>query len=212
MPRRVEAGHRQAVLARAVLDEPIRNADIAASAREAARRPGTSLIALPAPPATTFSSTVTIAAMRRGEPRDQFLVERLHESHVDQRRVEPLGDALARRHHRAEREQRSPLRPSRRTSALPTGSARIALDAHAGALAARIAHGGGPSSVHGGVEHLPAFVLVGGRHDDQIRNAAQVGQVVAPWCVAPSPPTRPARSIANVTGSFCSATSWISWS
>mmetsp|Transcript_8555 Transcript_8555/g.30871 ORF Transcript_8555/g.30871 Transcript_8555/m.30871 type:complete len:209 (-) Transcript_8555:1550-2176(-) len=34
----------------------------------------------------------------------------------------------------------------------------------------------------------------------------------APQCVAPSAPTSPARSMANLTGRFCSATSWTIWS
>ena len=34
----------------------------------------------------------------------------------------------------------------------------------------------------------------------------------APWWVAPSAPTRPPRSMAKVTGRFCRATSWMSWS
>ena len=64
-----------------------------------------SLTALPAPPATAFSSTVTMRSWRARQPADEFLVERLHEAHVDERRVEPLGERLAGRHHRAEGEQ-----------------------------------------------------------------------------------------------------------
>ena len=33
-----------------------------------------------------------------------------------------------------------------------------------------------------------------------------------PWCVGPSGPVRPARSRQKVTGRFCRATSWKSWS
>ena len=33
-----------------------------------------------------------------------------------------------------------------------------------------------------------------------------------PWCVGPSGPVRPERSSANVTGKFCNATSWKTWS
>ena len=118
-----------------------------------------------------------VAAPRAGST--SVLVERLHEAHVHQRRVESLGD------------RRRTARPSCRTraaagrcgprAALRPGrpAARVisVSMAHARAVAARIAHGGRAIERHGGVEHLPALVLVGRRHHHHVRDAAQVGEV-----------------------------------
>ena len=47
-------------------------------------------------------------AMRGRDAQDQLFIERLDEAQVDERRIELLGDALAGRHHRADRDDRKP--------------------------------------------------------------------------------------------------------
>jgi hypothetical protein len=46
----------------------------------------------------------------------------------------------------------------------------------AGANAARIAHGTGAIERDAGIEHLPAFIFITGRHDHHIGDAAQEAQ------------------------------------
>ena len=101
--RRVDSSHHEAVLARAVLDEPVRDADVVYLRLDAmggqALTDGT---------ACTAGNHVFLqrddAGMRRREPADRVLVERLHEAHVDKRGVQLFSQRDARRHHRAERE------------------------------------------------------------------------------------------------------------
>jgi hypothetical protein len=65
------------------------------------------------------------ARVAGGQPADQSVVERLHEAHVDDRGVEPLADGERGVEQGAEAAGSQPERPSRRSSARPTGSAVI---------------------------------------------------------------------------------------
>ena len=86
----------------------------------------TSSTAEPAPPATTFSSSVTIARWLAAIAGNQRLVDRLDEAHVDERRVERLGRGRRRRPPSCRRRAaRGRCAPRRRTSARPIGSACI---------------------------------------------------------------------------------------
>ena len=91
----VEPGGGQAVLAAAVLDEAVRNADVQPRHATALGDRAPRRTALPAPPATAFSSSVTKRGVRRRELAQQLLVERLDEAHVDDRGVEALGQPPA---------------------------------------------------------------------------------------------------------------------
>ena len=82
----------------------------AASASSTPAAASASATALPAPPATTFSSTVTSASCSRASFSDELGVERLHEAHVGDRRVELFGRGQRRLQHRAEREDRDAVR------------------------------------------------------------------------------------------------------
>ena len=62
----------------------------------------TSATALPAPPATAFSSTVTRASWPSASCCDQFPVDWLHETHVGDGEVQLLANLDGRRHHAAE--------------------------------------------------------------------------------------------------------------
>ena len=137
--------------------------------------------ALPAPPATTFSSIVTSAVVVQREARHEIDVERLDEAHVRHRRVELLRGAERRLDHAAEREDRDPVRPPRRRAAhlalahRQRGHGRG--DRNAGTAAARIANRRRRVEHERRVEHLPAFVLVRGRHHGHVGKAAQVRKV-----------------------------------
>jgi hypothetical protein len=113
---------RQVVLARAVLDEAVRHADTAGPAG-VLRALQCSSTAEPAPPATTFSSIVTTRGASRRSRRQRF-VQRLHEAHVDERRVERSAAAAAGFDHRAEAAGRGRCRRAARLRAAD-GSARI---------------------------------------------------------------------------------------
>jgi len=52
------------------------------------------------------------------------------------------------------------------------------VDTHAGTGAARVADGGRAGVLVGGVQHLAAFVFVGGRQDHHVGDGAQVGVVI----------------------------------
>ena len=63
-----------------------------------------------------------------------------------------------------------------------------------------------------GRNHVSQLQLVGGSHNHKIWEAAEIGKVEGAGVSGPSAPTRPARSSANRTGSFCIATSCTTWS
>ena len=118
----------------------------------------------PAPPATAFSSSVTMARWRAAIASDQILVQRLDEAHVDQRwrraarRSPARGSTM-----RAEREQRQPAAALARAPRRARWAARVICCSTGtpGPRAARIAHGGRCSpACSAGVQHLPALVLV----------------------------------------------------
>ena len=141
-----------------------------------------SATALPAPPATTFSSTVTSASCSRASRAHELDVERLHEAHVGDRRVELLGGGERRMQHRPEREERDAVRALRRLA--PDFALADRQRVHRGSIAtpgpaaARIAHRRRRARASiAGVQHLPALVLVGRRHHRHVRQAAQVREV-----------------------------------
>ena len=108
----------------------------------------------------------------------------------------------------------SPLLPWRRSSrAAERQRGQFLLDRHARAL--RRADSAPPPAIaqRRGVEHLAAFVLVRGRHDHHVGDAAQERQIVAAVVGrAVAADQAGAIDARTRTGRFCSATSWISWS
>ena len=133
----------------------------------------------PAPPATAFSSIVTSASMVVGARPRQLPIQRLDEAHVDQRCIEARGDFRGRGQRRAEHQQRKPLAPRGELRAADRQRAHVRGDRSARTLAARDSAPRRTGQRAGGVEHLAALVLIGRRHDRQIRYAAQVVKVVA---------------------------------
>ena len=100
----VEAREHEAVLARAVLDEAVGNADAVHEALDARR--GQALVHRAACAAGDHVLLDRHDALVRGrEATHELGVEGLHETHVHQRRVELLGDRRAGRDHRPEGEQ-----------------------------------------------------------------------------------------------------------
>ena len=169
------------------------------------------MIALPAPPATTFSSTVMSARCVAAMRSDQLFVERLDEAQVHERCIQLLGDALARRHHRADGDDRQPAATFAAQLRLADRQrAHRSFDCDAGSLAARIAHSGGLAELRSGEQHLPALVLVGRRHHHEIRNAAQVRQVVAALVSRAVAADQAGAVDRERHGKVLQATSWIS--
>ena len=142
MPVGVEADVREQERGIAVIDERDRASPRCRIGTATSAAASASATALPAPPATTPSSTVTSASWSRARRSDELGVERLHEAHVGDRRVELLGRRERGLHHRirtrGSRCDGCALDVVRRTSPLPTGSARIdGIDRHARPGAAR---------------------------------------------------------------------------
>ncbi len=83
----VEAGRRQAVLPRAVLNESVGDSDVVQAALDPVRRQAFAHRA-----AGTAGHGVLLerhdAIVRVGQPADVIFVQWLHETHVNQRRVE----------------------------------------------------------------------------------------------------------------------------
>ncbi len=145
----------------------------------AGRRPAPRPRALPAPPATAFSSTVTRSSWRARQVEDQLDVQRLHEAHVDDRRVERFAASSAVASMRAEREQRDAVRRAGAPRRVPIGKRgqrrrdrRARRRCRAGS-----ARRSGPSSASPVDSMRAALVLVGGRHHHDVRDAAQVREV-----------------------------------
>ena len=112
--------------------------------------------------------------------QDQLAVERLDEAHVDAAQAQFVGRRLpppapARRRRAGRRLRRAGATAPCRSAAL----SRRRLHRHARAAAARITHRGRAGMAKAGAEHLPAFVFVGRRHDQHVRDAAQVAEVEA---------------------------------
>ena len=127
------------------------------------------------------------ARRARASADDQLLVERLREPGVDDRRGE-RRPRRARPRRRGPRgassrgpRRRRPACPARRARCAPSRSrARFGAESSGDALARCRAGSGtrsGPSWCEGGVEHVPQLVLVGRRHHDEVRDAAQVREV-----------------------------------
>ena len=175
--RGVEAGHLQTVLACPVLDEAVGQPDVARGEHQTRCRQGLVYRA-----ARAARDDVLLdghdCQVRGSQPPEKLDVERLYEPHVDQRRVQPVGDRHARRHHGAEGEQQQTAATFAAQFATPDRErAQLLFDTHPGALAARIAHRCRTVVRRRGVEHLPALVLVRGRHDHHVRYAAQEGEI-----------------------------------
>ncbi len=169
-----------------------------------------SLTPLPAPPMIAFSSSVTSASWLARQTEDQRFVQRFDKAHVDQRGVQRFSRFRA-SGSSVPKFRIATFSPRRFTRPLPIGSFSSGSSATPMPHAARVAHGARAILiVVAGKQHLAALVLVAWRHDHHVRDAAQVGdRSNAPWCVWPSAPTMPARSMANSTGRFWIATSWI---
>ena len=157
----------------------------------------TSATPLPAPPAMTFSSTVTTRSCSRASLHDEVDVERLHEAHVGDRRVELLRRLQRRLQHRPEREDRDAMRAARRRpphlAAADRQRVHLGVDRDAGSGAARIAHRRRRAQRARRVEHLPALVLVGRRHHRRVRQAAQVARGRTRRCASRRPRRRSRR-------------------
>src|SRR5260363_86149 len=116
---------------------------------------------------------------------DERLIQRFDKAHIRHAGIELLGRDQTLRDHRAKCKNRNPLAARLRGFA-PHLAAVLSICQHSFSSEAAI-------TVRLGMQRRKA-------------------RSYAPICVAPSAPTTPARSIANTTGSFCSAISWISWS
>ncbi len=109
---------------------------------------------------------------------DQVDVQRLHEAHVRDRRIEFVAGQDAVRDHRAERQDGDVLAAAAHFALADLDRVQGFHDWRADTGAARIAHGRRARIVVSRREHLAAFVFVRRSHDDHVRDAAQIGQVV----------------------------------
>ena len=117
--------------------------------------------------------------MAGSDRHQQIGVERLDEAHVDDRGIEPLGELERGAEQRPEHQERETAAAFATDHASTDRQRRHLRDGRrAIAHAARIAHGRGAAERGAGVEHLAALVLVGGRHEHHVRDAAQEGDVV----------------------------------
>src|SRR3954447_7888322 len=91
--RAVETGERQAILARAVLDEAVGNTEIQSRYGVSVGSEAFDDRAAGAARDDVFLDSDQ-RAVRAGDAQDQLFVERLDEAQVHQRRIQLLGDAL----------------------------------------------------------------------------------------------------------------------
>src|SRR5438552_3502208 len=111
-----------------------------------------------------------------GNFSQQGQIERLHETHVRHCRVELFGGLERRFQHRAEGEDRHALSaPSH--LAFPERDGFHLLFCLSQCSAPRVPHAARTITHETCVEHLPAFVGVGGGHHREIGHRAQVGEV-----------------------------------
>ncbi len=132
----------------------------------------------PAPPATTFSSMVQSARDFSATPQHCLAIHWFDEAHVQHGGVMIFGGSQRRRQQRPERQDRKAAAPFASRHCTPIGRAVISpVDLDAGAGTARIAHRRRLLQRGGGVQHLPALVLVRWCHHHHVRNAAQEADV-----------------------------------
>src|SRR5678815_5316311 len=169
----IETDRRKQLAGVAVVDEAIRQAEhhhlLARARQRLANR-----AARPAHDLVLFHGHDQM--MRVGDPFQEIDIQRLDEAHVDHRGVERVAGFERRLEHRAESEDGDAL-------ALPA-NLRLAdrdglqfLGKNTGSSTTGIAHRAGAVDADAGGEHLPAFLRVRGRHDDEVRHRAQVGVV-----------------------------------
>src|SRR5690606_18880270 len=170
---------RQTVVARAMLDEAVGNAEMKERKRVVIRREHLANCA-----ACTARDGVFLygddRSMGAREPQQQLLVERFHEAQVDERCIELRCNLFASVDHWADRDDReSAAALASQLCFTDRQRFHLLLDRNAWTLASRIANGRGHARSHGGKEHLSALVLVCGRHDDEVGDAAEIGKIVA---------------------------------
>ncbi len=115
------------------------------------------------------------------EPHDERRVERFDEPHVRNGRIEFLGRRKRVAQHGAEREDRdavpAPCANAADLAAADRNRGHLARHGCARPRPARIANGRRRIEGEARVEHLAAFILVGGRHYRHVRHAAQVRKI-----------------------------------
>ena len=114
-----------------------------------------------------------------GHLQDQLLVQRLDEAHVDDGGIQLLPDLQSRSYHRAKGQQGDALALAPNFRLADGQGGHGFLDGRARTLSARVAHRGRTLMLEAGVEHLPALVLIGRRHDDYVGQAAQIAVIEA---------------------------------
>src|SRR5436853_2778694 len=163
--RRIEAGGREAAVARAVLDEAVGDSQLQ---QRDLHTLGCQQLAHGG--AGTAARRILLdghdGTVARGELDDQILVEGIDERHVEERGIEPLRDLVRRLDHRAECQQRESAAALTAQLGMANRQGRHLGDyGHARTGAARVAHDARARQRARGVQHLPAFVLVRRRHD-----------------------------------------------
>ena len=137
-----------------------------------------SFTALPAPPWTALLVDGDQELVGGCHLDHHVDVQRLHEAHVDDGRVQGLRRLERVPEHRPEGEQCNAFAAAAALRFADRQCGHSRLHRHARPGASRIAHRTRLVELEAGVEHLSGLVLVGRRHDDDVRQAAQVGDVV----------------------------------
>ena len=108
---------------------------------------------------------------------DKIFVEGFHKAHVRNGRVQTISCLKSRCQRCPERKNGNPLPFASQlaTPRLHTGQGLFAC--HSGSHTTRVAHRRRSGHLERRGQHLPALVLIRGRHDHNVWQAAQVGQI-----------------------------------
>ena len=162
-----------------MLQEPVRQAVVGDALRQAMR--GDDLVDRgPGPALDDIFFHRDDQLVRLAQLDNTRLIDGLDKAHVDQRGVEFSGDPLTGRDHRAKGEDGNVLALLPELRLAERQRRHFFLYGNARPAAARVAHGRDPFQLIAGIEHLPAFVLVGGRHDHEIGQAAHIAEIIGP--------------------------------
>ena len=119
------------------------------------------------------------AVMAARQFQNEIAIQRLDEAHVGAAEPEVGRHGVGRRHDGAEGEQGDAGAAAAQLRLAHRQGVERRPHRHARPATARIAHGRGAGVEEAGAEHLPALVLVGGRHHQHVRDAAQVAEIEA---------------------------------
>ena len=104
-------------------------------------------------------------------------IQWFYEPHVDQRRIQLISYAFAGLYHAAERKNGQPAALAERQALTQRNRRHFLFDFYSRPAATWIAHRGRALVPESGIQHLPAFIFIGRRHDDHARNAAHETEI-----------------------------------